>query len=188
MLGQQNREKNKGGAGSGLTMGQGPSVEEASLESWPLRDAGERLGRSRGGPGACGRGTGAVNGASGRAARPLLDAELRAAPGAELRRARRKGGEANGDGGGAASGSGEGQERRGIPARFGAWLAQCHAGRRAPDPPDRDEARGAMDEQRGLRAAVWRSRARRGGSPRQKARPEGYGTDGSVREQGGGEL
>ena len=51
MLGQQNREKNKGGAGSGLTMGQGPSVEEASLESWPLRDAGERLGRSRGGLG-----------------------------------------------------------------------------------------------------------------------------------------
>ena len=48
-------------------------------------------------------------------------------------------------------------------AARGSGLVQCHAGRRAPDPPDRDEARGAMDEQRGLRAAVWRSRARRGG-------------------------
>ena len=70
---------------------------------------------------------------------------------------RRKGGEANGDGGGAASGSGEGQERRGIPARFGAWLAQCHAGRRAPDPPDRVEARGAMDVVGGYKVEAERN-------------------------------
>ena len=42
-------------------------------------------------------------------------------------------------------------------AARGAGLVQCHAGRRAPDPPDRVEARGAMDVVGGYKVEAERN-------------------------------
>ena len=42
-------------------------------------------------------------------------------------------------------------------AARGSGLVQCHAGRRAPDPPDRVEARGAMDVVGGYKVEAERN-------------------------------